>query len=289
MIYFSIPGFYEACELNFKFLDLYYNHSEYFYDNIKIEAVYGNPQFCIWDGGRVFTDYNFCSSNKLQKIIKVYNENFNIPIRYVFTNPMIEKEDYYNRYCNLMMILGSNYNNEIVTNNDDLAFYLKEKYPSYSFISSTTKCLTDFNDFKKELHKNIYDRVCIDYNLNKKFDLLKTLTEEEKEKTEFLINAICKPGCPYRKQHYKLNGISHLHCGKNYALDGCFIDELIFHPNLEKFHIDYNMIVEKYEKFGFSHFKIEGRTWGTSSLCLTYVKYMVKPEFQNLVINMILE
>jgi len=35
--------------------------------------------------------------------------------------------------------------NEIVINSPILEDYLRDKYPKYKFISSTTKCLTDIN------------------------------------------------------------------------------------------------------------------------------------------------
>lgn len=286
MIKYSIPGMYEQRALNLKFLELKKMHPEFFYDNVEIEAIYGNPQFCIWDGGRVFVEYNHSTIEEIKNLIHNYNNVFNIPIRYVFTNCILEEKHYKNRFGNILMQLGENYSNEVVVADDKFMYYLKDKYPNYNFISSTTKCLTNKNDLKNELNRNDFTKVCLDYNFNKNIDFLKTFTPREKKQSEFLINPICGAGCPHRKDHYYLNSMSHLNYGRNYQMENCYIESNNFASN--KIHksnnISYDDIVNIYEPLGFEHYKIEGRTWGGLELLLTYCDYMIKPEYKNLVI-----
>ena len=59
-----------------------------FYDNVKINAVYGNFPFCIFEGGRIFQTYNQCSLEEVEYIKNKYND-LNIPIRLIFTSPVI--------------------------------------------------------------------------------------------------------------------------------------------------------------------------------------------------------
>lgn len=160
--------------------------------------------------------------------------------------------------------------------------YIKEFYPNYGFISSTTKCLNKKEDFKEELSKD-YKMICLDYNLNHNFNLLESLTEEEKNKCEFLVNPICPPGCPNRKEHYKLNSLFHLNYGKNYTMTSCGIKQSLVHPNTckQSNFISPDEIFNYYSKQGFSYYKLEGRTLDTISVGVNYVKYMVKPEYQN--------
>ncbi len=289
MIKYSIPGFYELKQLNLQFLDLMYKHPEYFYDNIEIEAVYGNPHFCIWDGGRIFQNYNQANKEEIEELIHLYNHKFNVPIRYIFTNSILKEEHYYNRFCNLLMELGDNFPNEVVCADDNLMKYLKENYKNYNFISSTTKCIIDKKKIKEELNKKDYFRVCLDYNLNKNFKFLKTFTPEEKEKTEFLINAICPPGCQHRKKHYYLNAISRLNYGKKYRMEYCSIKDGALNIDIKKEHITYEEIVNIYEPMGFTHFKIEGRTLTSLEVLIAYCNYMVKPEHKDYVLALILK
>ena len=136
MIGFAIPGMYELSQLNFNLLFLLKYKNYYFHSNIKIDAVYGNPQFCIWDGGRVFSQYRHSSLEEINFIIDKYNNKYSIPIRYIFTNPVLKEEHYHDRFCNKMVELGNNYHNEIVVNDDKLMIYLKQYYNNYNFISS---------------------------------------------------------------------------------------------------------------------------------------------------------
>ena len=46
---------------------------------------------------------------------------------------------------------------------------------------------------------------------------------KERKKVEILINAICPPGCPNRKEHYRLNSIFSLTYGREYRLPECGI------------------------------------------------------------------
>ena len=105
MIKYSIPGFYELKELNLNFLSLMHRYPEYFYDNVEVEAVYGNPQYCIWDGGRVFNSYIQSSKEEIEELIHSYNHKFSLPIRYIFTNSLLKEEHYHNRFGNLLMEL----------------------------------------------------------------------------------------------------------------------------------------------------------------------------------------
>lgn len=291
MINYAIPGLYELADTNMNFLHFMRQNPQYFYNDVNVDVVYGNPQFCIWDGGRIFDNYTHATSEEIERLINIYNYDFNIKCRYVFTNSILEEKHFSDRFCNIMVdILDNGYGNHIVSANDKLTEYLQKQYKTIQFVSSTTKCITDLELCKAELDKKEYFMVCLDYNLNKKMNFLKELSIQQKEKVEFLINAICSPKCPKRKDHYYLNSYSHLNYGKPYRMDACYIYEDSFFPD-EKIHgnnLTYLDIKEKYVPLGFSHFKIEGRTWGPLEAVLTYCNYMVKPEYKDYVLRRVL-
>ena len=120
----------------------------------------------------------------------------------------------------------------------DFMNYIKLNYSNLSFISSTTKCLNK-KDFLQELHNNEFIEVCLDYNLNHNWELLNSLTDEEKERCEFLCNAICPPACPMRKRHYTLNGVYNLNFGKNYEVPYCLHKPYIL--EIMNVHVFHNM------------------------------------------------
>lgn len=282
-INFIIPGLYEHYGLNIIFCTMLKAHPEYFYDNVNISAIFGNFQFSSWDGGRVFEEYHYASKELIERLVHIYNEELGIPMRLVFTSTAIKEEDCYDRYNNLVLQLCHNDMNEVVINSDILKEYIKKNYPKYTFISSTTKCL-DKEALLLELDNNDYKMVCLDYNLNKNKNLLEIVSENQKEKMEFLINAICPPGCKNRENHYYLNGLYSKTYGKMFTLKYCGINNTTKNNQTSNKYVN-NLSPEEvfeYNKNGFKYFKLEGRTYPTLEMILHLVNYTIKPEFQSI-------
>ena len=188
-------------------------------------------------------------------------------------------------FDNFVASLCQNEMNELVVSSESLEQYLRNHYPQYSFISSTTKCL-NATEFKEELNKD-YKYICLNYNLNKNLDMLTQVPEEKRIKLEFLINAICPPGCPSRKKHYKLNSLFSESYGKIYALGECGIIKSNSYPLNYTNNFNFDELIE-YEKLGFQNFKLEGRTFRPESLILELVKYLIKPQYQFYIIEFLL-
>lgn len=286
MVNFIIPGMYELNKLNINLLTAMQTAPELFAENTKIGAVFGSFQFNIWDGGRIFQSYKQASKEDIEFLQKIYNEQFKVPMRFVFTNNQITEEDCYDRFNNLILTICQNDLNEIVISSPLLYDYIKTEYPQYKFISSTTKNIINPEKALEEIKDDKYSMVCLDYNLNKNWTFLNSIPEEYKPKTEFLINAICPSGCKTRKIHYKLNSIYSLNYGKEYPLSTCEIFTNTLDPILEKGNnLSRKDIYEKYYKAGFTNFKIEGRTLSPLEVSLNYAKYFFKPEYSSYLIN----
>lgn len=279
MIYFALPGLYEHFGVNQALINLKQSNPEFFLE-WDFGAIYGNFQFCIWDGGRVFGDYTQASYAQVN-FVKDFLNNNNIPLRMIFTNPIITEEYYYDHFCNLITQICEDPLNELVVNSEGLENYLRTNYPKYSFISSTTKCKSNPEDSFKEFNK-AYKYVCLDYNLNRNEKYLQSFPAELKPKVELLVNAICPPGCPNRAKHYIANGLSVLNYGIDYSID-CKITNGTLHPSV--FAYKNNLYPEELyghysQDLGITFFKLEGRTFGDLDVILNYARYLVKPEYQ---------
>jgi hypothetical protein len=126
---------------------------------------------------------------------------FNIPVRFTFTNCLLEEQHLNDTYCNMILEVFNTGQNEIICNKEVLENYIREKYGNrYKYISSTTKRLINKEEQLKELDKNYY-LVVLDYDYNKNLDFLKQIPN--KEKCELLCNAVCRPNCPFRVRHYQ--------------------------------------------------------------------------------------
>ena len=278
-IKFYLPGFYEHIGINRFLFDLIREHPEYFYDNIEIGAVFGCFPGNIWNGGRTVLGYS--DMNIVKDIIKEY-DYLQIPMRFTWTNVLLKEEDYKNHICNAIMELADNGINEVLIGEDNFEQYIRETYPNYKIISSTTKCILTEKELNKELEKD-YSLVVLDHRLNHNFEILNKI--EKKEKIEFLINPRCNPQCPNRKAHYLWESKNQLagmiveppiNYNENYKCPGY---DFYNNKNLEI--ISNKELYNLYYQKGFFNFKIEGRTIHPLDVIENYIYYMVKPEFKD--------
>ena len=278
---YHLPGLFEFYELYRVFLPLFHEHREYFYDWCDIGSIYGAPADCIWGGGRVgFGDA------KPREILALMQQ-YGISARLTFSNSLLREEHLADRKCNGLCSLfensGGGIQNGIIVHSDLLLNYLKETYPGFCFISSTTKVLTDFDDFCRELQRAEFTTVVPDFRLNKAFDRLESLSDWQKEKVEFLCNECCWFGCPDRKWCYE--NVSRRNLGEDCAEHRCCAPDgnagYRFSKAMENpAFIGIDDIQNQYLSMGFSNFKIEGRGLGSAMILEFLLYYLTKPEYQ---------
>ena len=310
--YYHLPGLFEFYELYKEFLPLYRKHREYFYDWCDIGSIYGAPADCIWGGGRVgFGEHD---SKEVLKLMQEYG----ISARLTFSNSLLTKEHLPDKKCNELCRIfdiggdnerGKSFGNDkdiechidndndisginksikecrngIIIYSDILLDYIKENYPDFYFVSSTTKVLTDFCKFENELNREEFRYVVPDFRLNKSFDNLKALSQNQKEKVEFLCNECCWFGCMDRKKCYETVSRKNLgeDCPEHYctapdAGQGYLFSKAMENPGF----IGIDDIKNTYLPMGFSNFKIEGRGLGSAMVLEFLLYYMTKPQYQ---------
>ena len=185
MIRFALPGIYSHFDLNRTFLELLFEKPEYINDGTEISSIYGCFPVSIWNGGRKMDGY--CSSERMLEEINYFNSN-GVSCRYTFTNSLIETSQLSDRFSNLILLNSNNGKNAVIVCSSVLENYIRANYPAFTIISSTTKCLTDFNDFEDECKKD-YELVVLDYTLNHS-ELV--LSASYPHKIEMLVNAYCR-------------------------------------------------------------------------------------------------
>ena len=305
---YHLPGLFEFYELYKVFLPLFREHREYFYDWCDIGSVYGAPADCIWGGGRA--GFGDDDARKVLDLMKEYG----ISARLTFSNSLLREEHLLDKKCNALCKLfeeagdiqsesvsDSNMKNKsikdiqennvqpkviqngVIVHSDLLLDYLKKNYPNLYFVSSTTKVLTDFQQFSNEVKRKEFRYVVPDFRLNKYFDRLNTLTQIEKDKVEFLCNECCWFGCKDRKRCYETVSRKNLgencpehHCAAPDAEEGYRFSKAMKNPGF----ISTEDIRNVYLPMGFSNFKIEGRGLGSALVLEFLLYYMVKKEYQ---------
>ncbi len=278
--YYHLPGLFEFYGLYCLFLPLYREHREYFYDWCEIGSVYGAPADCLWGGGRV----GFGES-KPEDVLKLMQE-YGISARLTFSNSLLSQKHLNDKKCNqlcAMFASNANVKNGIIIYSDLLLEYIKKNYPEYYFVSSTTKVITDFSQCVKEIEREDFSYVVPDFRLNKALEQWQTLSQEQKNKVEFLCNECCYIGCVDRKACYE--AVSKKSLGLKTTEHVCKA------PNAKKGYlfskamesaafIGVSDILDTYLPMGFSQFKIEGRGLGSALILEFLLYYMTKPEYQ---------
>lgn len=277
---FHLPGLFEFYEFYKEFLPIFYQYREFFYDFVDIASIYGAPDDALWGGGRIgFGD------NGAREVLDLLKE-YGISGRLTFSNSMLREEHLDDSKCNKLCSLFEKcegIKNGVIIHSELLLNYIKNKYPGLYLVSSTTKVITAFDEFTKEVKRPEFEYVVPDFRLNKQLDKLKLLSEEEKDKVEFLCNECCYFGCQDRKACYEnvsLKSIGedvcdHI-CRAPYSSEGYKFSKAMENPAF----IGIDDIKNIYLPNGFTNFKIEGRSLGSAIILEFLLYYMVKQEYQ---------
>ena len=277
---YHLPGLFEFYELYRRFLPLFREHREYFYDWCEIGSIYGAPENSLWGGGRIS-----CGDHDPREVRALLQE-YGISARLTFSNSQLRAEHLSDPACNALCELFRTDEepwNGVIVHSELLTEYLQKNYPELYLVSSTTKVLTEFGQFRKELEREEFRYVVPDFRLNHAFDRLDTLTPGQKDKVEFLCNECCWFGCTERKRCYEVVSRQNLgedcpdhRCAAPDAAEGYRFSKAMENPGF----IGINGIRQEYLPRGFSNFKIEGRGLGSALILEFLLYYLTKPEAQ---------
>lgn len=283
-IYWHLPGFCVFFYLNQVIIHMMKEHPGKFRDGYRVGSVYGTFPGAIWNGGRAV--FGVTSHGDMKKIIKTYND-LDVPVRFTWTNSLIEEKHLNDTYCNLIMKTAEEYrtksgnSNQVLLNTNVIEKYLREKYPDFKYISSTTKRLTRLDDVKTELEKDYY-LVVLDYDLNHDEKVLEELAPYS-DRIEILADEICFPGCKNRKDHYRDESLAQLNFEKGSVYDCPNKREKPSFDICKKrpSFIDADEVNEYATRWGYRNFKLVGRGLPKELVLDSYIYYLVKEEYRD--------
>lgn len=279
MLNFYLPDFFYLFKLNINTILYMRKNPNFFYDGITVKAVYGAFPPSIWNGGRTMS-FDFVERNAIIAALKNFN-GLGVALRYTFTNILLTEEHVHDSYCNECMRLGDNGMNEVLVNSPILEAYIRDRYPRYRIISSTTKGIKTIDGLNQELEK--YPIVVADYTLNNKEALFQI---PNRDRCEILLNTNCADNCQSRQKHYRFlaklqlqQEVEPFHCpyGRDHVLTLNMHDMM----KTNKSFVTVEDLYGKYVPAGFKEFKIEGRKLNQYEVIEYYVYYLVKPEYRD--------
>lgn len=274
-VYWHLPGFCYYRQLNYAVITLMEKYPEAFREGYRVGSVYGTFPGAIWNGGRVVM--GSAGKRDIEATLSLYNDK-GVPVRFTWTNSVLEEKHTYDTYCNLIMRLADNGLNQVLVNSQVLADYIRREYPRFPMISSTTKRIIEPERLFRELDED-YFLVVLDYDLNHNEEVLKRLEEQGSGKIEILVNEVCTPGCTRRTEHYEQQSRAQLefdvkdifpcpNANPNKTFAEC-MKRPAFISNEE---------IGNYIERGFVNFKIAGRGMPPQYVLDAYLYYLVKEE-----------
>lgn len=283
-IYWHLPGFCVYFYLNQVIIHMMKENPGKFREGYRAGSVYGTFPGAIWNGGRAV--FGITCHGDMKKIIKTYND-LDVPVRFTWTNSLIEERHLNDTYCNLIMETAyahktrSGKSNQVLVNASVLEKYLREHYPDLEFISSTTKRLDSLDDVKEELKKD-YFLVVLDYDLNHDEKVLDELMPYA-GRIEILADEICFPGCKKRRDHYRDESMAQLNFEKGTVYD-CpnkktrpSFDVCMKRPAF----ISADEVRTYADKWGYHNFKLVGRGLPQELVLDSYIYYLVREEYRD--------
>ncbi len=278
-IYWHLPGFVFFRLLNQVIINMMKDYPDKFREGYRIGSVYGTFPGAIWNGGR--TAFGLTCKRDIENILKIYNSR-GIPVRFTWTNSLLEEKHLYDTYCNLIMSLADNGLNQVLVNTRVLEDYIRREYPGYPLISSTTKRITDLESLQAELDRDYY-LVVLDYDLNHDEQVLEAISPQA-GRVEILVNEVCYPGCPRRAEHYEQQSRLQLefdiHTGFPCPNQ---TQQRTFQECMQRPAFITNEQIGSYIEKGFCNFKIAGRGMPQDYVKDSYLYFLVKEEHRDFV------
>lgn len=277
MLRYTIPGMTEFPEIVLLMLSFQRDAPELFYDDVKIESVYGGFPSSSFCGGRCNTGPAMPLLD-VEAVIDRYND-LGIDCNVTFSNQLLDEAaisgDEYSRQ--ILWLLDNGAGNGAILHSEALDAYVRSEHPSLKRISSTTKCLKDTTAIQKELAR--FDRVVLDNDIAHDPDALSAL--RDRDKLEVMVNEYCVLGCPHREEHYRaisenqLAGTADSFACRQKATPQAFGFCFGMMDGEGFFHV--HDVNELSERFSIHHFKIVGRGLDRYDLIDSLLYYLIRP------------
>ena len=196
---YTLPDFTVGLKRNLVFAQLMRDCPQFFFDDVRIQSVYGCFPGCVVNGGRAFVREPY-SARQIESTFEALDGQ-GIAARLTFTNMLVEERHLEDPYFNLILDAAADHGAGVIVYSDLVDAYVRARHPRMERTLSTTREILDAAELNRAL--GAFDLVVLNYNKNKDLPFLDQV--EHPERLEVMANELCNPGCPHRNEHYLHN------------------------------------------------------------------------------------
>lgn len=270
---YTLPDFTVGLKRNLVFAQLMRDCPQFFFDDVRIQSVYGCFPGCVVNGGRAFVREPY-SARQIEATFEALDGQ-GIAARLTFTNMLVEERHLEDPYFNLILDAAADHGAGVIVYSDLVDAYVRARHPRMERTLSTTREILDAAELNRALEE--FDLVVLNYNKNKDLAFLDQV--EHPERLEVMANELCNPGCPHRNEHYLHNSRDQLagtvtefrRCdlsGKDFFKLAPTSPTILTNDDVRTLH----------GRYGVPRFKIVGRGVAPDVNLESYLYYLVRPE-----------
>ena len=270
---YTLPDFTVGLKRNLVFAQLMRDCPQFFFDDVRIQSVYGCFPGCVVNGGRAFVREPY-SARQIEATFEALDGQ-GIAARLTFTNMLVEERHLEDPYFNLILDVAAEHGAGVIVYSDLVDAYVRARHPRMERTLSTTREILDAAELNRALEA--FDLVVLNYNKNKDLPFLDQV--EHPERLEVMANELCNPGCPHRTEHYLHNSRDQLagtvtefrRCdlsGKDFFKLAPTSPTILTNDDVRTLH----------GRYGVPRFKIVGRGVAPDVNLESYLYYLVRPE-----------
>ena len=270
---YTLPDFTVGLKRNLVFAQLMRDCPQFFFDDVRIQSVYGCFPGCVVNGGRAFVREPY-SARQIEATFEALDGQ-GIAARLTFTNMLVEERHLEDPYFNLILDAAADHGAGVIVYSDLVDAYVRARHPRMERTLSTTREILDAAELNRALE--VFDLVVLNYNKNKDLPFLDQV--EHPERLEVMANELCNPGCPHRNEHYLHNSRDQLagtvtefrRCdlsGKDFFKLAPTSPTILTNDDVRTLH----------GRYGVPRFKIVGRGVAPDVNLESYLYYLVRPE-----------
>lgn len=270
---YTLPDFTVGLKRNLVFAQLMRDCPQFFFDDVRIQSVYGCFPGCVVNGGRAFVREPY-TARQIEATFEALDER-GIAARLTFTNMLVEERHLEDPYFNLILDAAADHGAGVIVYSDLVDEYVRARHPHMERTLSTTREILDADELNRAL--DAFDLVVLNYNKNKDLAFLDRI--ERTEGLEVMANELCNPGCPHRNEHYLHNSRDQLEgtvtefrrcdlSGKDFFKLAPTSPTILTNDDVRMLHA----------RYGVPRFKIVGRGVAAGVNLESYLYYLVRPE-----------